>query len=289
VCQNQSHRLRALAGGDNVLAAGQARQHAYYTNLAADADPAGVLRTLLVRRAKAPEPVERVLSEDDALDAEARAKDVREPHRSADGPFSWADREPGWNALERLERRGRETPTSSHISRGNIVPKRLGRVAVAALVAALSLSTAAACSTSGKDAPKASASSDAVPKTAKNDSWSWTVSKVAYAATFDSSNTGPVKPDESGKTFGMVTTKIKNLTAQTQHYTIHLADAYDVAGEDYEAWAFLIGDRDLEAGFDIGANQEVPAVIVFQIPPGTKIATIGLGDSFDGQVKIKLT
>lgn len=43
-------QLRALAGGDAVLAAWQARQpalHAYYTSLNAERDPHGVLRTLL--------------------------------------------------------------------------------------------------------------------------------------------------------------------------------------------------------------------------------------------------
>lgn len=173
------------------------------------------------------------------------------------------------------------------------VPKHLVRAAVAA-VATVSLLTATACSSSSKDAPatKAAASASAnagfATKTAKNASWAWTISKVEYAPSFTDAKLGVVKPSTDGTVFCMITTTIKNLRSGTEHYTIHLAEAYEASGKDYEAWAFLYGDHALDAGFDIDANKEVPALMVFQIPPNTKIVKLALGDTFEGAADVDL-
>jgi hypothetical protein len=171
------------------------------------------------------------------------------------------------------------------------VRKHLVRAAVAA-VATVSLVTATACSSSSKDAPAtkaaASASAGFATKAAKNASWAWTISKVEYAPSFTDAKLGVVKPSTDGTVFCMITTTIKNLKSGTEHYNIHLAEAYEASGNDYEAWAFLYGDHALDAGFDIDANKEVPALMVFQIPPNTKIVKLALGDTFEGAANVDL-
>lgn len=164
------------------------------------------------------------------------------------------------------------------------MPKLPFRPLVAALAIALSLLTATACS-SGGDAPSSTAPA---PKTVKNASWSWTVTKVDYPPTVTDEKMGVVNPDETGTVFCAIATKITNLTSATERYTIHLADAFDAAGKDYQAWGFLVGGNDVEAGFDIDAGQEVAAVMLFQVPPGTTITRVALGDYFDGQAKLDL-
>src|SRR4051812_46700314 len=80
---------------------------------------------------------------------------------------------------------------------------------------ALSASEAPSAAASHAPSPGSAAAGTASGKTAQNDTFRWTASKVDYAATVPDNDNKTKKPDD-GKRFCLVTTTVKNLSSKDQ-------------------------------------------------------------------------
>lgn len=144
-------------------------------------------------------------------------------------------------------------------------------------------STSAAPSPAASRAPSpASAAAGTVSgKTAQNDTFHWTVSKVDYAATVPDNDNKTKKPDD-GKRFCLVTTTVKNLSSKDQ--TLAGLDYSVVAGSDDDITAdgLLTGDPGFPFATqtNLAGGTEQTVQLVFEVPTDAKATDLVVGGDF---------
>jgi hypothetical protein len=169
-----------------------------------------------------------------------------------------------------------------------------------AAVLAFSLLPAAACSSSSTDssAPAASSAAKApggtLPATAKNDSFSWTVTKIEYAKQIvETAGSGRTMEPPSGTTrFCEVTMTVKNLTSGDLKYGVVGDPMTDAGGKRLETGGYFIdGAYTLDPpAFKAGQDRQFLEVYAVDdaFKPGSLLLGPALGDDSKG-VKLPLS